>query len=168
MEISRTLVLMRHAQTEDTRPGGRDLERQLTEHGEQQAIEAGAFFVKQGIEVDTVLCSSAARTLRTLDLLALPSAVPVEVSDRYYSAGTDTLLEAIVALPEDRRAALIVGHAPAVPGLVYELSDQATSDPAAFAAIESRFPPATIARLTFEGDWSAVGASRLVTVQIGR
>ena len=165
MENRRTLILMRHAQTEDTRPGSHDAERRLTAHGEQQARDAGAFLRDQGIAIDTVLCSSAVRTRQTLELLGLDVGATIDISVSYYNAGTDTLIEAIMALPDECRTALLIGHAPAVPGLVYELCDEATSDPEAFASISSRFPAGTVARLEFDGGWTEIGTSRLVSAR---
>ena len=70
-----------------------------------------------------------------------------------------------MALPDECRTALLIGHAPAVPGLVYELCDEATSDPEAFASISSRFPAGTVARLEFDGGWTEIGTSRLVSAR---
>jgi phosphohistidine phosphatase len=165
MANRRTLILMRHAQTEETRPGSHDTDRRLTAHGEHQARDAGEFLRDQGIVIDTVLCSSAVRTRQTLELLDLDGEVAIDISVQYYNAGTDTLIEAIMALSDDCRTALMIGHAPAVPGLVYELCDEATSHLAAFSAVAARFPAGTIARLEFDGDWTEVGTSRLVSAR---
>ena len=48
MATRRTLLLLRHAQTEDTRPGGRDIDRQLTAEGEEQARAVGTFLAESG------------------------------------------------------------------------------------------------------------------------
>lgn len=165
MENRRTLILMRHTQTEETRPGSRDADRRLTARGEQQAADAGAFLRDQGIIIDSVLCSSAARTRQTLELLDLDDGATTDISARYYNAGTDTLIEAIAALPDECRTAMVIGHAPAVPGLVYELCDRDTSDTAVFDSITSRFPAGTIARLEFDGTWADLGTSRLVSAR---
>lgn len=165
METRRTLILMRHAQTEETRPGSRDADRRLTAQGEQQAVGAGSFLRDQGIVIDAVLCSSAVRTRQTLDLLDLAGDPTTDISVRYYDAGTDTLIEAIAALPDECRTAMLIGHAPAVPGLVYELCDRATSDSAAFDSVTSRFPAGTLARLEFDGTWADLGTCRLVSAR---
>ena len=124
---------------------------------------------RQGITVDTVLCSSAARARQTLDLLKLGDQLDpdrVEIADRFYNAGTDTLINAVRELPDDCHVALLVGHAPGAPGVVYELTDQTTSTPEAVSAIEGRFPAAALAQLEFDGDWSAMDAGSLVSVRI--
>ena len=167
MDQRRTLLVLRHAKTEDTRPGSRDPERRLTSDGERQAVEAGDHLRRQETSVDTVLCSSAVRAQQTLDLLMLGDQVAperVEISDRFYNAGTDTLIEAIRELGDDCRVALLIGHAPGAPGLVYEMTDPTTSAVEAVAAIDGRFPAAALARLEFDGDWSELEACSLVSV----
>jgi len=165
----RTLLVLRHAKTEDTRPGSKDSERRLTSDGERDAREVGDYLRAEGIVVDTVLCSSAARTRQTLELLKLDDQLDrnrVEITERLYNAGSDTLITAIRELPNDCQVALLIGHAPGAPGVVYEMTDPATSAPEAVKAIEGRFPAAALAQLEFEGDWSEIEAGSLVAVRI--
>jgi phosphohistidine phosphatase len=169
MDQRRTLLVLRHAQTEDMRPGSKDSERRLTPDGERNAEEVGDYLRSQGITVDTVLCSNAARARQTLELLELDDQLDpdrVEIAERFYNADTDTLINAIRELPDDCRVALLVGHAPGAPGVVYELTDPATSTPEAVSAIEGRFPAAALARLEFESDWSQVETGSLFSVRM--
>jgi phosphohistidine phosphatase len=165
----RILLVLRHAQTEDVRPGSPDNQRRLTPDGERHAEEVGGYLREQGIAVDAVLCSSATRAEQTLELLKLSDQLApdrVEIADRFYNAGADTLVDAVRELPEDCHVALLVGHAPGAPGLVHDMADPDTSTPAAVSAIESRFPAAALAWLEFEGDWSEIEAGSLVSVRI--
>jgi phosphohistidine phosphatase len=169
MDQRRTLLVLRHAQTEDVRPGSKDSERRLTPDGERHAEQVGDYLRNQGIRVDAVLSSSAARARQTLDLLKLDDQLDpdrVEIADRFYNAGTDTLINAVRELPDDCQVALLVGHAPGAPGVVYELTDPTISAPEAVTAIEGRFPAAALARLEFEGDWSEVETGSLVSVRM--
>ena len=169
MDQRRTLLVLRHAQTEDVRPGSKDSERRLTPDGERRALEVGDYLRAEGITVDTVLCSSAARARQTLELLRLGDQLNpdrVEIADRFYNAGGDTLINAVRELPDDCHVALLIGHAPGAPGLVHEMTDPATSRPEAVSAIESRFPAAALAQLEFEGDWSEIDAGSLVSVRM--
>ena len=169
MDQRRTLLVLRHAKTEETRPGSKDSERRLTPDGERHALEVGEYLRSQGITVDTVLCSSAARARQTLELLRLGDQLNpdrVEIADRFYNAGGDTLINAVRELPDDCHVALLIGHAPGAPGLVHEMTDPATSRPEAVSAIESRFPAAALAQLEFEGDWSEIDAGSLVSVRM--
>ncbi len=165
MATRRTLLLLRHAQTEDSRPGGRDHDRRLTAEGEEQARAVGAALA--AVPVDAVLCSSAVRTRQTLEQLDLRLAPDrLDVSRKYYNAGSDTLLAALRALDDDCRCALLVGHAPGVPAVAYELADPETSDAAALAAVDGRFPAATLARLEFTGAWADLETAALVDVRL--
>ena len=167
MTTQRSLILLRHAQASDTHPGRHDIDRKLTALGERQARGVGNFLRNQGIKVDAVVCSSALRARQTLAQLALdvePSRV--EVSEDYYNAGVDTLLDALRALPEDCSVALLVGHAPGVPGVAFELADQDASDSSALEALERRFPAAAIAQLEFAGAWADLAETVLVNVRL--
>jgi phosphohistidine phosphatase len=169
MDQRRTLLVLRHAQTEDTRPGSKDSQRRLTPDGERHALEVGEYLRAQGVTIDTVLCSSAARARQTLELLKLGdqlSSDRIDIADRFYNAGTDTLVNAVRELPDDCRAALLVGHAPGAPGVVYEMTDPTSSTPEAVAAIEGRFPAAALAQLEFDGAWSEMDSASLVSVRM--
>jgi phosphohistidine phosphatase len=171
MDQRRTLLVLRHAQTEDTRPGRRDSERRLTSDGECDARQVGDYLREQGILIDTVLCSSAVRAQKTFDLLKLVDQLDadrVKIADLFYNAGADTLLNALRELSDDCRVVLLIGHAPGAPSLVHELTDPASSSPEAVTAIESRFPAAGLAQLEFEDDWSQVESGSLVSVRMPR
>ena len=158
--------MLRHGQAIDFRPGGRDIDRKLTALGERQARDVGDFLRNQGIEVDAVVCSSAVRARQTLDQLGLPvEPSRVEISEDYYNAGADALLEALRALPAACSVALLVGHAPAVPSLALGLADSEVSEASALAALERRFPAAAIARLEFNGAWAGLAEAALVDVR---
>jgi phosphohistidine phosphatase len=169
MNERRTLLVLRHAKTEDVRPGSKDSERKLTPDGERHTLELGYYMRAQGIKVDAVICSSAARARQTLELLQLDDQLlqdRVEIADRFYNAGADTLINAVRELPDDCHVALLVGHAPGAPGVVYEMADPTTSTPEALGAIEGRFPAAALAQLEFDGDWSGIDAASLVSVRM--
>jgi phosphohistidine phosphatase len=169
MNQRRTLLVVRHAKTEDVRPGSKDSERRLTPDGERHALELGDYLWAQGITVDAVLCSSAARARQTLELLKLDDQLlqdRIEIADRFYNAGADTLINAVRELPDDCYVALLVGHAPGAPSVVYELADPTTSRPEALGAIEGRFPAAALAQLEFDGDWYGIEAASLVSVRM--
>jgi phosphohistidine phosphatase len=169
MDQRRTLLVLRHAQTEDIRPGSRDSERRLTSQGERDAQQVGDYLREHGIVIDEVLCSSAVRAQQTLRFLKIDDQLDpnhVEIADRFYNAGGDTLMAAVRELPEECRVALLIGHAPGAPGLVHELTDAVTSSAEAVAAIESRFPAAALARLEFEGVWHHLASASLVSLQM--
>jgi phosphohistidine phosphatase SixA len=119
-------------------------QRRLTPDGERDALELGDYVRAQDITVDAVLCSSAARARQTLELLKLDDQLlqdRVEIADRFYNAGADTLINAVRELPEDCYVALLVGHAPSAPSVVYELANPTTSKPEASVRSRVAFRP---------------------------
>ncbi len=149
-------MVLRHAQTESTRPGSTDHARRLSSDGERQAAELGAHLQAAGTQVDVALCSSATRAQQTLEALGLDATN--EVVDELYNAGGEEVLALLRELDDATRTVLVVGHAPGLPSVVHELADPATSDAQALAAIEWRFPACTLATLGVPGSWSTLGS----------
>ena len=158
---STILLLLRHAEAEATRPGFRDRDRRLTERGREQAATVGERIRAEGWTVDHVLCSSAVRTRETLAGLTLTEDPVVEVFDGLYNAGSDSIIELVETLPDQARCALVVGHAPGTPGVLWELIDQTSAEPAAWSVVSQRFPPATLAVLKVDS-WSDLANARLI------
>jgi phosphohistidine phosphatase len=159
---TRTLLLLRHASAEPVVPGRLDADRPLSAQGQAEAEGVGAFLREQGLGVDVALCSPAVRTRQTLERLGLDA--PVELVPLLYRAGSQQVLELVAAA--DVTTVLVVGHAPAVPEVVHDVADPASSSAAAWSAVADRFPPATLARLEADGDWTAGTRARLVGVRL--
>jgi phosphohistidine phosphatase len=160
----RTLMLLRHAKTEDSRPGHRDDARRLTPEGEQQAAGLGDHLRRERVQVDVVLCSSAMRARQTVEAFGL--AAPVEVTDRLYEAGGDEILALIRDLDHDVEHVLVVGHSPALPAMAQELADPDGSDPEALGKLERRFPAGALATLSVNGTWSELDRANLVSIRL--
>ena len=114
-----------------------------------------------GWTIDLVLCSSALRARETLQHVDLPSSTTGEVADALYNAGSDSIVEMVRLLPEATTTALMVGHAPGLPGAAYQLIDPAIAEPAAWAQLESSFPPARMAVLQTTDHWHAADVMSL-------
>jgi phosphohistidine phosphatase len=162
--IVRTLLLLRHATTEHGRPGAPDTARRLTDHGLSEAAAVGKHLRGGGTAVDLVLVSPATRTRQTVEALGLDA--PVVVADRLYDAGGDDVLALVRDLADDVAHVLVVGHAPGLPALVHDLADPETSDAGALAAVEYRFPAATLATLAVPGTWPDLTRAALVAVRL--
>jgi phosphohistidine phosphatase len=159
----KTLLLLRHATAEPSRPGHRDLDRRLSADGLAEARGVGEDLRAQGVRVDHVLCSAAVRTRQTLEQLRLTGRPRVDVRLDLYLGGTADILELVSSVVAS--TLLVVGHAPSVPGAVHELADPQASAAAALAAVTDRFPPATLARLDLPAG-AGPGAGVLVEVRL--
>jgi phosphohistidine phosphatase len=158
----RRLMLLRHATTEAFRPGAPDHARRLTPHGEQEAAAVGEHL--RDTPLDLVLCSPATRARQTAAGLGVTA--PVEIRDDLYEAGADDVTALVRGLGADVGHVLLVGHAPGLPSAVHDLADRATSDAEALAAVERRFPPATLATLVVPTAWAELQQAALVSVRL--
>ena len=112
---------------------------------------------------ELVLCSSAARTVETLDGIrgALAAETAIEIEPGLYGAGADELLARVRRVPETVGGVLLIGHNPGMEDLALSLTGG--GDAAARAAMASKFPTAAVAHLRIEGEWSELreGAAHL-------
>lgn len=147
--MSRTLLLMRHAQAEDGH-GRTDHERALTDLGREQARRAGVLLAELGHAPDHVICSTARRTRQTLDgvLGAMDPTggrgTAVDYSEDAYLAGVDQLLELINQADADAATLLVVGHNPTIAQVA-----------ASFVGPEAltAYSPGTVAAVSLEVEW---------------
>lgn len=160
----RTLLVLRHADTEHVRPGAGDHDRRLTPLGLAQAAALGDHLRAAGVGVDLALCSSAVRARQTLD--AARPGCAVQVCPELYNAGAEEILEQIRQVSESVRALVVVGHAPGLPALTHDLADPATSEAGALEVLERQFPPCTLATLRVAGQWSGLRSAALEQVRL--
>ena len=166
----RVLVLLRHAKTEETNPGG-DLERELTGRGRRDASAAGRWLHEHGIGIDEVLCSTAERTRQTCELVweaGCPEA-DVHHDRRIYNASPEALLDVVHEADDDADVVMVVGHAPGIPALAELLADGEGSAEGHRAMAEG-FPTCALAVLHYAGRWSdlAFGDAQLERFHVAR
>jgi phosphohistidine phosphatase len=146
-------MLLRHAKSDW--PDVPDLDRPLAKRGRRDAPVVGRWLRRHGYLPDAVICSVARRTRQTWDLVApeLGGSPSVTFEPRAYEASALTLLYLVQELPGTCRAAMLIGHNPAIEELASHLAEA----PAAGGASPSpgfRFPTAAVAVFEFTGDWA--------------
>lgn len=164
MASEHTLLLLRHAQAADFSPAGGDHERQLTDHGLEQAEAVGNAIRSRGLQVDHAACSAAMRTRQTWNALGLDATC--EFTDEIYNAGSDALLELVRLLDEEVGTAMIIGHGPGLPGLAAQLAGP-DSDQRARDTVNSRYPTATLCCFSVSGSWADLQIADLSWVRLG-
>jgi phosphohistidine phosphatase len=158
---TRRLILMRHAKSDW--PDVPDQQRPLAKRGRRDAPAMGQWLADHGYQPDTVVCSTARRARQTWELLApeLGGSPSVTFDPRAYDASAWTLLDLARELPSSCRAALFIGHNPAMS----ELAASLTGPPATEGGPppDMTFPTAAVAVLEFDGDWPGLspGQARL-------
>ncbi|MBR7744556.1 histidine phosphatase family protein [Phycicoccus sp. BSK3Z-2] len=166
----RTLVLLRHAKTEESNPGG-DHDRELTTRGRRDAAEAGRWLCRTGIGIDEVLCSTAERAKQTCEAVweAGCSEGEVHHDRRIYNASAEGIVDVIREADDDADVLMVVGHAPGIPALTELLADGEGSDEGHRLLAEG-FPTCGLAVLHYAGRWGelAFGDARLERFHVAR
>ena len=154
-----TLTLLRHAKAARAEPESGDIDRALTNRGRRNADAAGQFLAAAKLAPDVIVCSSAARTRETLELL-LPYLLPapkVSYSDGLYLAGPLTLLKALHDAPKPTSHLMLIGHNPGLHALALDLVAEGPQD--RIAALGRKLPTCGLVTMTFAlTSWSDVVA----------
>lgn len=157
-QVTRRLILMRHAQTAVKQAGQHDSDRTLTIEGEAQARNTGQYFVLNSFLPDFVLSSGAARARETSRLILEAASVDpgkLRTEDKLYEADIATWLSQIRLVPAAANTVLCVGHNPVLSGLASVfLSQSIDLAPAGFVVIETTAP-----------SWSEFDGSMCVLLQ---
>ena len=119
----RTLVIHRHAKSSWALPGMDDFDRPLNDRGNVDAARMGAWIVEQGVKLDEILCSSAARTRATAKHITkvIGSEPPITHLDDLYLASADTIKNSIGKIDNASKTALVIGHNPGLHDVVLRL-----------------------------------------------
>ncbi|MGH1331162.1 MAG: SixA phosphatase family protein [Paracoccaceae bacterium] len=137
------LILARHAKSSWGDPLQEDFDRTLNERGRASAVAIGQWLQSKGYMPDRILCSAAARTQETCNLMlgAFDPKPQVERIERLYLASPQTLLQYIKRADGD--CLMVIAHNPGIAELAHMLA----KSPAAHADF-ARYP--TCATSVFE------------------
>ena len=150
------LLLLRHAKSSWDQPDLADHDRPLAPRGRRAAAAVGEHLRGLAEPPQLVACSSAARTVETLQRIrsALPSNTSVTVEEQLYAAEADELLAYVRRLPSTVTCVLLIAHNPGIGDLAVMLVGD--GDSAARAAMATKFPTAALAHLAIDEQWSTV------------
>lgn len=130
----KTLILMRHAKSDWSKPGQRDKDRALNERGRLAASQMGTWLQDKGYVPQAALISSAARTRETFGLMGLEC--ETAYLDTLYLAEADEYLSAPLTAPECN-CLLILGHNPGMESAMGQMAGTRMSAPTAATAVYS-------------------------------
>ncbi|MCE7939519.1 MAG: histidine phosphatase family protein, partial [Chloroflexi bacterium CFX6] len=132
----RTLLVMRHAKSDQHVAGVADHDRPLNARGLATAPRMGAWMAEHGLTPDVILSSTAARARHTAERVAAACGFAGDVvAERgLYDTSPDAYLETVRRLAGDAGTVLLVGHNPTVEALVERLTGSAVAMPTAALA----------------------------------
>ena len=153
----KSVTLLRHAKSswDDSVP--RDLDRPLNDKGHRAAETMGRHVASLGLTWDCAVASPAVRVVETLESFeqGLGQTIEVATDRRIYMAHVDTLVELVHEQDSARRSLLLVGHNPGLEDLALLLSEKYAAPER--AAIETKYPTATLCQMEFDvDDWAEI------------
>lgn len=146
-----TLYLLRHAKSSWADPKLQDRERPLAPRGRRDAKRIAKHLLRLDYQPELVLCSSAARTRETLELVrpALGTAM-VMLEDDLYAASSNELLARIRLVPDAVASVMLIGRNPGLQQLGVVLASAGDD----LERLEAKFPTAVLATLAHAKSWS--------------
>lgn len=120
------LILLRHAKSSWAQGGQSDVERDLNERGEHDAISMGQRMKARGIRPAKILSSPATRTRTTSELVSGELGVSESAicyDRRLYLAEPGDLMAVIREQSTAARELMVVGHNPGITGFACRIAD---------------------------------------------
>lgn len=111
------LYLIRHGQAEPQSANTKDVERQLTSKGYQDASKIGLYLKGKEFVPDIIIHSNSARTTETVNRINEQLGVDadhIESSEDIYEASARIILRVLSEIPAELRSAILVGHNPGI------------------------------------------------------
>ena len=127
---------MRHSHAVSDNPAYSDFERPLTKEGRSLASKTATLLADNTIH--QVVCSSAARTVETADIVAETCGLNAEVQQRedlYLASARTYLSVAAEVCQENDDSILLVGHNPGLATLICNWAESSLSIPPSSVAI---------------------------------
>jgi phosphohistidine phosphatase len=150
------LLLLRHAKAE--RETADDIKRGLEKRGEKDSARMGRFLRDDVYIPDLILCSTAMRTRKTVELLLpeLGRAPKVEYQSELYLAEPEVILSLIRRVADKTGVLMVVGHNPGLEQLALALAAQPLEKALRkrYDAMDEKFPTCALAVIDFQvGRW---------------
>lgn len=153
------LFLFRHAKAVPPDGGTEDFDRTLMLSGMQDGSAMARYIRKNDYDIGLILCSAAARTTQTAELLLQEVEAPIEYRDTLYLAPAARLVAAVRGAPAAVSSLMLVGHNPGMEECAALLAREPLKrkERSRYAALEEKFPTAALAVLDFDvGRWRDV------------
>ena len=156
--MRRHLLLLRHAKSAWDDPSLVDHDRPLAPRGTEAGRRLRDHVGRLRERPDVVLCSSAVRTVQTLDFIRprLSKRTTISIEDGLYLADADSWLRRLRLLNDELTCAMAIGHNPGLE----ELAEMVVGSGSAELRdrLAAKFPTGALATISFTGDWSALAA----------
>lgn len=164
--MSRHLLLLRHAKSDWSTGISNDFDRPLARRGRKATKRMAVWLSRYRISPEYVVCSSAARTRQTVELLfdTWTAPPPVEYRDDLYLADAATMLAVLSGCGGDHSTIMMVGHNPGCEDLTRYLGRASDLR----GAPEKLIPTGTCVHFDFDNTWQTISERCATSTMITR
>ena len=129
--MPRILYLLRHAKSSWKDNSLADFDRPLKGRGRDAAEQMGKRLASEKLEDAVLICSPAARTRETAQLVLKHSRLHMDqrFDERIYEASLRDLLQVVSEIPDEKQTAMLIGHNPGFEELLAFLTGEARPMP---------------------------------------
>jgi phosphohistidine phosphatase len=155
--MTKTLLLLRHANATEADASTDDYDRALSAKGLEECAVTAAALTRLAEPLDAVHVSSARRTRQTAEAMirsGVLASFRVQYEEGLYLATTGDMFHRVQKLPDTVRSVLFVAHNPGIGELVSLLAAQVNPD-----FLRYGMPTCGLVRLTYAGEcWADMAA----------
>lgn len=159
--MTKTLLLLRHADAEPERSALKDFDRALTEHGRSDAERAARYLGVHDLIPDKIFFSAARRARETVEkMVGCFSETPdLRESCSLYMASPEEIVEYVRRNSDGDDTIAVVAHSPGVPSLALFLSNP-DENSELISQLIAGYPPAALTVLRFQQDsWAEISSN---------
>ncbi|HEX7334321.1 MAG TPA: histidine phosphatase family protein [Pyrinomonadaceae bacterium] len=129
--MPRILYLLRHAKSSWKDNSLADFDRPLKGRGRDAAEQMGKRLASEKLEDAVLICSPAARTRETAQLVLKHSRLRMDqrFDERIYEASLSDLLQVLAEIPDEKQTVMLIGHNPGFEELLAFLTGEARRMP---------------------------------------
>ena len=136
------LCLIRHARANLQKANESDLDRNLSNEGEKDALWLGSVIKNKGIYPDQIVSSSAKRAMRTAEIISEAINYPIESiypAQEVYDSEVENLIRVIRGFNDGHQLVFLVGHNPSISMVVTYLTKHSFGNMAAAGLFSCKF-----------------------------
>ena len=127
----KTLLILRHTKARPKDPDMSDHDRELDEHGKDDALRMGKLLREKGLVPDFVMSSSALRARTTAEIVAeeceYKGEEKIALERSLYEAKPQDFMNILKRPPDKYNTVLLIGHNPTIEETVQMLTDSLDS-----------------------------------------
>lgn len=129
--MKRTLIVMRHAKTEEQQAGQKDYDRNLLERGKNDAAAMAKILKEKNFLPEIIIASSANRSVQTAEIMAETfqyDIANIQLHKSLYLCNSRELAHVVEALDDSIKSCCIIAHNPGISEFAFDINRAAISE----------------------------------------